>query len=81
MAKKFRLEVNGKAIGELLRGPEVRADLQRRGNAIAASAGPGHSAELTFTDRAAVFIRTDTIEAMRAEARDRTLTRALDAGR
>lgn len=81
MAKKIRLEINAGNIGKLLRGSEVQTDLMARGNAIASAAGPGHSVDMTFTDRAAVFIRTDTPEAMVAEARDRTLTSALDAGR
>ena len=81
MAKKVRLEINSRNIGRLLRGSEVQADLLRRGNSIAAAAGPGHSVDMTFTDRAAVFIRTDTFEAIRSEASDRTLTSALDAGR
>lgn len=81
MAKKIRLEMNSRGIRELLRGGDVQADLMRRGNAIAGAAGPGHSADMTFTDRAAVFVRTDTVEAMLSEQRDRTLTAALDAGR
>lgn len=66
----------------LLQSGEVAADLEARGSAIAAAAGPGHEVE-TYVGktRVRVTVRTETREAMLAEAQDRTLTNALDAGR
>lgn len=70
------------AVGRLLRSKEVLADLQARGERIAATAGDGFAAEpFIGRTRARVTVRTATPQAMEREARDRTLTRALDAGR
>lgn len=75
-----RLELTG--VDDLLKSPEVLADLRRRANAIAAAAGEGHEVDVRVgARRARASVRTATFDAMRAEAKDRTLTRALDAGR
>lgn len=67
---------------ELLRSNEVLGDLDRRAKAIAAAAGPGMASSSTRGRRRALaMVWTDTLEAMVAEARDRKLTIALDAGR
>jgi hypothetical protein len=82
MSVTIRVQIDQKAVGELLKGVEVQEDLTSRGDAIQAAAGPGHSVLLrTGGDRAAVFIRTETAEAKYKEATERNLTRALDAGR
>lgn len=66
----------------LLRSPEVRADLEARARRIAAAAGPGMEVDVEVgAKRARASVRTATYEAMRAEATDRALSRALDAGR
>lgn len=79
---KFRIEMNSKAIGDLLKSPEIQADLQSRADKIAAAAGEGMLATVKVgMTRARASIITDTIAAKRAEAKDRALTRALDAGR
>jgi hypothetical protein len=66
----------------LLRSPEVMAELKRRGDAIAAAAGPGHSVEeWVGVNRDRVTVATATPRAMAREARDHTLLAALDAGR
>lgn len=80
--KGFRLKINRKGIIGVLTSAEVTRDLSSRGKKIADAAGEG--VEVTTTrnrDRAVVFVRTETFEAKKAEAEDRTLTRALDAGR
>lgn len=70
---------------EFMRQQAVLAALEERGRAIAAAAGDGVAVESQErsggrgTPRVAVY--TDTVEAMHSEATDRTLTRALDAGR
>lgn len=77
-----KVVVNRRAIRDLLRSREVRKDLKRRGDKIAAAAGPGHRVEEEVgPNRARVAVITDTTEAVISEATDRTLTRALDAGR
>lgn len=78
----FRLKLNKDGIVALLQSEEVQQDLAARGERIAATAGEGVEAELTKNrDRAVVFVRTKTNEARKAEAEDRALTRAIDAGR
>ena len=78
----FRLKLNKDGIVALLQSEEVQQDLAARGARIASAAGDGVEAELTKNrDRAVVFVRTETNEARKAEAEDRALTRAIDAGR
>jgi hypothetical protein len=70
------------AVTKLLKEPGVQADLVRRGEAIARTAGPGHVVDLNLeSHRASVIVLTSTFEAMQAEATYRRLTRAIDAGR
>ena len=77
-----RIELNPAGVVELLTSPGVQADLVRRGEAIAAAAGPGHAVDLNIESRrASVIVVTDTFEAMLGEAVHRDLTRALDASR
>lgn len=77
-----RIVLNRKGIRELLRSSEVRRDLERRAEAIASAAGPGHVVDSQIgPNRARASVRTDTIDAMVNEATARTLTRSLDAGR
>jgi hypothetical protein len=77
-----RVELNSAGVAELLKSPEVQADLRRRGDAIALVAGPGHEVSLHVESRrASVIVFTESPEAMAAEAEDRNLTRSLDAGR
>lgn len=77
-----RIKLNRKGIRELLRSPEVLTDLRNRADRIAAAAGPGHAVDAGVgRNRARASVRTDTREAMEAEAQFRNLTRALDAGR
>lgn len=77
-----RLELISAGMRDLLRSEEVCADLGRRAAAIAASAGPGMASESEVGRRRALaMVWTDTEEAMVAEATDRKLTSAIDAGR
>lgn len=82
MATKVRLEMNSAGFRALLRSPQVLADVDRRAQAIADRAGPGMEATSRVgPNRARASVRTATAEAKRAEATDKALTRALDAGR
>lgn len=84
MGAKVRIEINQAGVREFLSTSNAAlvAELERRALAIAQAAGEGVETK-TFqgSDRARVHIATVTPEAMRAEAEERTLTRALEAGR
>lgn len=80
----LRIEWNRNAIKDLLRSPEVRADLERRAAAIKARAdGPGeHIVDSQIgRNRARASVRTGDYKAAKAEAESANLTRAIDAGR
>lgn len=82
MASKVRIEMNPAGFQEILKSAGVQADLERRAEAIANAAGDGMDVDVRVgRTRARASVRTGTPEAMRAEARDKTLTRAIDAGR
>lgn len=82
MATEVRLELNRAGMAALLKSEEVQADLRRRAQAIAAAAGEGMDVDVRVgATRARASVRTGTDEARRAEATDKTLTAALDAGR
>lgn len=77
----MKIVMNRAGVKALLRSGEVLADLDRRAEQIAAAAGPGHRVESQIgPNRARAAVITDTTEARRAEATDRTLSRALGAG-
>lgn len=77
-----KVKLNNAAVRELLRSPEVLAELQRRADLIAAAAGDGFEVDAsTGPQRARASIRTGTYPARKAEAVDHVLTAALDAGR
>lgn len=84
MAGSARITLNSAAVVALLKSEEVQAELLRRGEAIQAAAGGAPDFDVLAVvgrQRAAVYVSTATIDGMRAEATDRALTRALDAGR
>lgn len=78
-----KVEINDAAAEALLKSPEVRADLMRRANAIAAAAGEGHYdvTPSTTPTRARVSVGTGDATARKAEATRRALTSAIGAGR
>jgi hypothetical protein len=84
MVKKIRVKMNSKGARAILRSAEVQADTERRGRAIAAAAGgePDFEVETQVgANRVRTSVRTATQKAREAEANQRALTRALDAGR
>jgi len=82
MAKRVRIEINKQGVRDLLLSREVAADIDRRAGKVAAAAGPGFVVKSNNTsERHRAVVVTDTHEARRAEAKDRALTRAIDAGR
>lgn len=86
MGKAVRIELNKAEVRRILRGEGeysgVRDEIERRTEAIAAAAGEGMEPSVQVgAKRLHGSVITATAEAMVAEARDRTLTRALEAGR
>lgn len=77
-----RIELNRRAIRDLLSAPAVTDDLRNRAQRVASAAGPGHRVEVSDTgSRARAAVITETIPAMIREGRDRNLTRAFDTAR
>lgn len=71
-----------KGVVELLKSSEILSDLEARANRVANSAGEGFEVDSEVgARRARASVRTVTFDAMKAEAEDRALTRALDAAR
>src|SRR5690606_22022340 len=80
MAIPGRIVLKRKGMRELLRSPEVLADLKRRAESIAAAAGSGMEVSaMVGRNRARSSVITATSEARNAEATSRALTRAIDA--
>ena len=78
----LKVALNRAGVRALLRSPEVEADLLARAERIAAVAGEGFEASAVVgATRARASVITATTDARLTEARDRTLTRAIDAGR
>lgn len=86
---QVRIKLNSDGIRALLQGEEVQGDLQRRVDAITDAAGgePDFEGEVEVVQgssklgRAMGYVRTASTEGRRAEAENRALTRAIDAGR
>lgn len=77
-----RIKLNRQGVAALLKDPKIAADLERRAEAIAAAAGDGMEASVqTGQTRARASVVTGSLDARLAEARDRSLTSALGAGR
>lgn len=79
---KLRIQLNHAGIRQLLQSDGVVEVLKKKGEAVAAAAGPGHEVQVYIgKNRARVTVRTATFAAMQNEASHQTLTRALDAAR
>lgn len=77
-----KVKINKKGLDDLLKSSGVQDDLEKRVKRIADAAGEGFEAEVTVGQhRARGAVWTATNRAKRGEAKDRRLTRALDAGR
>lgn len=77
-----KFELNHAGVRELLCSDGVLADLRGRAERIAAAAGDGMEVDARVgANRARASVHTATWEARHAEALDRVLTRAIDAGR
>ena len=83
MAEKVRLEINSEGIQAVLKSPEVQELLRSKAERIAAAAG-GDGFEVDArvgATRARASVVTASKAARKAEAEDRALTKAIDAGR
>lgn len=81
-SSKMKIVLNRAAIGQILKGDKVQADLRRRAQAVAAAAGDGMVAEVTVgSTRARAAVVTETPAARVREGNDRALTRGFDAAR
>lgn len=85
MSKPVTVKVNPKAVEQLLRHPNLKADLERRGKKIMEAAGGEKGGFESHVweghDRSRGQVTTATNKAKAAEARNRVLARALSAGR
>lgn len=83
MATKIKIEMIPAGFVETMRSAEVRADLKSRGERIRDATGVDgfEVIETENAGRAGVLVVANTIQARRAEAKDKVLTRAIDAGR
>lgn len=78
----MKLKINNAGVQALLKSPGVRADIERRVQQIAAAAGDGMEASVEDgPKRVRGSVITATTDARVAEATNRSLTAALDAGR
>lgn len=82
-----KIELNRAGVRQLLTSSEVVADIGRRAAVIAGAASSnsggakfGHDV-VVGKSRAHGMVWTDDFDAMLAEAKGRSLTRAIDAGR
>lgn len=81
---KVKIELNGAGVRTLLRSEGVLQDLVRRGEAIANAAGgyPDFTVNASIgRNRARVHVVAETFKAKHGEAKNKVLTRAIDAGR
>ena len=86
MSTKVRIEFQSEGFAALINSAEVQADIQSRAARTAAAAGDGFEVEevqLNFggSPRPGAFVVATTREARQAEAEDKVLTSAIDAGR
>lgn len=80
--KKTKIRFNYDGFNAVRRSEGVKQDLQARAERIAAAAGPGFETRATINPgRAGVLVYAESYEAAVAEATDKALTRAIDAGR
>lgn len=75
---KVRIELDTKAVGALLRGPEVQAMLESQGAAVSKNAGTGYSSRTHNTGQRHICnVYAATQEARQDNAQNNTLLKAL----
>jgi hypothetical protein len=79
---KVDVKMSAAGARAILKSGEVQAFLKAKADRIAAAAGAGfESSSMVGPNRARASVITATAKARRAEATNRSLTRAIDAGR
>lgn len=82
MANLQRFQLNRSGIRSILKSAEAKAELERRAKAVASTAGEGFEWDsMIGVSRARATVKTATNAARRAEAKDKKLTRSIDAAR
>ena len=86
MAKKVRIELDHEGFQALLNSAPVKAVIKSGADRIAKAAGDGFEvAETTLnfngSPRPGMVVYSDTLEARKAEAEDKALSTAVNAGR
>lgn len=82
MKRPGDLDVNERAVGEILNGAGMARDMERRTAAVAAAAGEGFEASVQKgSTRIQASVITATPKARRRQQKHRNLERAVDAGR
>ena len=77
-----RIEFHSDAFVEVMQCEAVQRDLGQRAERVAAAAGDGFEARVSVGEtRARAVVITGTAEAREAEATDKVLTKAIEAGR
>ena len=76
---KVRIEFHDEGFRQVLKSPGVTAEVTRQARAVAARAGEGFEAEAGTGGqvRSRAFVRATTARAIRKNAKDATLLRAL----
>lgn len=86
---KPKIKVSNKAVVEIMRSDEMLAEVTKRANKIAAAANADHQGKVdgfvvqssVHSTRARAAVIAATNQAIYAEAKYGTLTKALDAGK
>ncbi|MGO1553281.1 MAG: hypothetical protein ACTHXG_14440 [Micrococcaceae bacterium] len=81
---KARVELDTKGVRELMKDKQTGKSMSKVASKIASAAGSGHSVNVESSSkdgRQRAVVATRTHAARRAEARNRNLTNAINAGR
>lgn len=82
MKRAGDIDVNERAVGDLLNGDGMEREMERRTAAVAAAAGEGFEASVQKgRTRIQASVITASAKARRRQQKHHTLERAIDAGR
>ena len=82
MKRPGDMDVNERAVGEILNGDGMARDMERRAAAVAGAAGEGFEASVQKgRTRIQASVITASAKARRRQQKHHTLERATDAGR
>lgn len=78
---KSEFELNSKGVVELMKSAEMVSVLNEYASAVAGRAGEGYSTSAVMSgDRAKVFVKAETDEAIKDNSENNTLLKALGGG-